>query len=120
MLKPAAIALLLTLGNPVTSGVAAPSFADQYARMCANVLNFLPRIVRKEQVAAVAPGTAVLLHSICRGVQLNDFGNAAGLTRTIARNPTLSQALARRGWRPDDVVGINIHGDTVDLYVHRF
>lgn len=123
MLKPLAIAAAIALVVPLAAtgpATAAPmSFAEQYARMCANMLNFVPRIVRKEQVAAIKPGTQVVLHSICRGVPLSDFGNAAGLGRTIAANPTLARALARHGWRPDDVIAVAIRGGVVDLYVHR-
>ena len=121
MLKPIAVVAALALAFPAPPVDAAPiSARDQYARMCANVLAFLPRIVRKAEVAAVKPGTQVVLHSLCRGVDLFDLGNAAGLGRTIAANPTLARALARRGWVPDDVIGINIRGGVVDLYVHRF
>jgi hypothetical protein len=114
----AALAVIAVAAAPVST--APMSAVEQYQRMCANVLNFLPRIVRKEQVAAIRPDTRVVLHSICRGVDLFDFGNAAGLGRTIAANPTLARALSRHGWRPDDVVGIAIRGSVVDLYDHRF
>jgi hypothetical protein len=120
MLKPIAVLAALALAIPAAPALAGPMRVADDASMCANVLNFLPRIVRKEQVTAVRPGARVVLHSICRGEDLFDFGNAAGLGRTIAANPTLARALARQGWRADDVVGIAIRDGAVDLYVHRF
>ena len=74
MLKPLIIAALLAAGT-------VPTFAQstQYERMCGNVLNILPRIVRPQAVLAVPSGASVTIHQICTGVQLNDFGNAAGL-----------------------------------------
>ena len=114
MLKPLIIAALLAAST-------VPTFAQstQYERMCGNVLNILPRIVRPQAVLAVPSGASVTIHQICTGVQLNDFGNAAGLGRYIAQNRALSHALARQGYRPDDVVGVQIDGDAVQLYVHR-
>ncbi|MDO8360796.1 MAG: hypothetical protein Q7T08_12260 [Devosia sp.] len=114
------IVALAALSLTIPAPMAAPlSPAEQYARMCANVLNFVPRIVRKSTVAAIGGDRPIVLHSICRGVEMTDFGNAAGLTRTIAANPVLRRALARYGWRPDDVISIDPTGETVHLYVHR-
>lgn len=113
----AVLALSAALAAPPVLG--APSALSKYEEMCPDVLEFLPRIVRKEAVSAVGPSAHVSLHTVCRGVQMTTFGNAGGLGRTIARNPTLAAALARAGWRADDVVGIQIVGDRVDLYVHR-
>jgi hypothetical protein len=119
MLKPLVALTVLALALPATSSIAASSALEEYQRSCANVLNFLPRIVRKSAVAAIPEDAHVVVHSICRGVPLNDFGNAAGLTRTIAANPALVAELARWGYRPDDVIAIQINGDSVQLYVHR-
>ena len=110
----ALIALLLT-----AAPAGATFMVDPYAENCANFTNLLPRIVRKETVAAVDDDYSVSVRPFCRGVQFNDLGNAAGLTRTIANNDTLADALAERGWRPDDVMFIVITGDRVDLWVHR-
>lgn len=113
-----AIAAALSLAVP-----AGPAHAQLgiYRGTCSGSLfDSLPRIVRKDAVAAVGPGARVTVREYCHGLQLNDLGNAAGLTHTIANNPTLLAALRRHGWVPDDVVGINIRGDHVDLYVHRY
>jgi hypothetical protein len=108
-------ALALSLAVPVT-----PVFAqDDEARQCANIFNFLPRIVRREAVAAIGPDAKVTIHPICTDLQMITFGNAAGLSKTIAANPTLTEALARHRWRPDDVTAMNIRGNSVDLYVHH-
>jgi hypothetical protein len=118
MLK-TALVLCLSVGLTAPAAIAASSVAEQYARMCGNVLELLPHIVRKSAVAAIGEDAGIVLHPICRGVQMTTFGNAGGLTRTIARNPTLTAVLADAGWRPDDVIGIQISGERVDLYVHR-
>ena len=125
MLKPlifAAAALTLSAPAVATSSPAlAQTFETSgYPQCNAGIFNFIPSIVRRDAVAAVKPGTNVSVHQICRGYELNDFGNAAGLTHTIAANPTLSRALASWGWRPDNVVGINILNDrSVILYVYQ-
>jgi hypothetical protein len=118
MFRIIAIAALLSFAAP-----AVPAYAQLgiYDGTCSgSIFNFLPRIVRKDAVAAIGPDAHVTVREYCRHLQLNDLGNAAGLTRTIANNPTLLTALRRHGWVPDDVVGINVHGNNVDLYVHRY
>jgi len=119
MLKTLAIVAAIGLALP-----AAPAFADAredyLAQICRGVLAGQPRIVRKEAVAAIGPGARVSIHPLCTGIDIQDLGNAAGLGKAIAANPTLRAALARRGWRGDDVTGIVINGNSVALYVHRF
>jgi len=121
MLKPlAALAIALIAAAPALPASAQlfnPS--DAYKRSCANVLNLLPRIVRKSEVAAIPDGAHIVLHNICSGVEMTDFGNAAGLRKTIAANHALSQALGARGYRADDVVALAIDGGSVQAYVHR-
>ncbi len=115
-----ALAVALSLAVPAIPAVAQQPMFSPTGTCSGAIFNFLPRIVRKDAVAAIGPDTHVVVHEYCRGLQLNDLGNAAGLTRTIANNPTLRAALDHYGWVPDDVVGINIHDTTVDLYVHRY
>lgn len=118
MFRIVAIAAALSLAAP-----AAPAYAQLgiYRGTCSgSIFDVLPRIVRKEAVAAIGPDARVTVREYCHGLQLNDLGNAAGLTHTIANNPTLNAAIRRYGWVPDDVVGINIRGSNVDLYVHRY
>jgi hypothetical protein len=120
MLKPLIASALIAVSLAATAVPAnAESALEQYKRSCANVLNFLPRIVRKSTVAAIPDDAHVSLHFICTGVELNDFGNAAGLGPTIAANDALRHALARWGLRADNVISIQITGNTVQLYVHR-
>ena len=118
MIKAIAMLAALALVIPAAPAFAASNRGD-YQASCANVLNFIPRIVRKETVRAVAPDARVTLHGVCTGVDLFDFGNAGGLGKTIWANPTLRKALSRHGLRADDVVGINVRGNSVDLYIHR-
>jgi len=115
MLKPLLVAALLA-----TSAVPTIAQADDsaYQRMCGNVLNTLPWIVSKAQVAAIPRDASVSVHPVCLGVALNDFGNAGGLVKPIAASPALARALAQWGYRADDVVGIVINGTSVQLYVH--
>ncbi|RYE08908.1 MAG: hypothetical protein EOP22_11300 [Hyphomicrobiales bacterium] len=109
MLRPALIALLVAAAPlPAVAAECQPAFA-----------NFLPQIVRKEAIAAIDGSYEVRLWSFCRGVPFNDSGNAGGLTRTIAANDVLVEALAARGARPDDVRFVRILDHTIDLWVHR-
>jgi hypothetical protein len=117
MLKPLLIAALIAVG--ATPAMADSNALQQYEHQCGNVLNILPRIVRKEAVAAIPGDAQVSVHNICTGVQLGSFGNAVGLTQTIAANRALEGALRQWGYRADDVVGIEIDGNAVQLYVHR-
>ena len=125
MLKPLTLAATaLALAVPVTASTVPAASAHMFGTSSlecpAGIFDFIPRIVRKDAVAAIQPGAHVSVQQICAGFQLNDLGNAAGLTRTIAANPTLSGALARSGWRPDNVVGIQIVGSgSVILYVYQ-
>ena len=119
MLKILAITAAIGLALPAAP-VLADAREDYLAQICRNILANQPRIVRKEAVAAIGPGTRVSIHPLCTGIDIQDLGNAAGLGKAIGANPTLREALARRGWRSDDVTGIVINGDSVVLYVHRF
>jgi hypothetical protein len=121
MLKALAAALtVLMLAASFTPASAAPMTDLQYLKgLCAGAVDNLP-VVRKQTVAAIGAGTSVSVRSICRGINLSTVGNAGGLGKTIDANPTLRAALATRGWRGDDVVGIRISSGNVVLYVHRF
>jgi len=121
MLKPLiAAALAATLALPALPAVAAAPTAEQlFERSCANVLNLLPRIVRKSQVAAIPDDATITLHPICFGVPMSDSGNASGLGRAIAANTALSRELRRWGFSPDDVIALAINGNSVQVYVHR-
>jgi hypothetical protein len=115
-----AIALLVAGTSAPLAQPQSPLTPEQiYQRSCGNILNLLPRIVRKDAVAAIPADARVNLHRVCAGVQLNDFGNAAGLGHAIAANAALRAALAHWNYRADDVVGIAIEGNSVQLYVHR-
>jgi hypothetical protein len=99
---------------------AVPAFADTPAQLaCKSALEGQRTIVRKEAVRAVDHSYRVSIVPFCMGIQLNDFGNAAGLGKTIGSNPVLAAALARHGWRADDVTSIAINGNWVRLYIHR-
>ncbi len=120
MFKTIAIAAVLGAGFavPATSGLAANS-PDYLVNACRSSLDGMRTIVRKETVRALGPGTRVSVIPFCMGVQFNDFGNAAGLGKTIGANKVLAAALSRSGWRADDVTSIAINGNYVRLYVHR-
>jgi hypothetical protein len=120
MVRIFALAAALSLAVPAVPAYAQQSMFTPNGTCSAGVFNFLPRIVRKDAVAAIGPEAHVTVREYCHGQQLNDLGNAADLTRTIANNPTLNAAIRRFGWTPDDVVGINIRGNNVDLLVHRY
>jgi hypothetical protein len=119
MLKPFIIlALFAAMTAPVLAVPPSPTPEQTYQRMCGNVLNLLPQIVPKADIAAIPDDARVVLHTICTGVDLNSLGNVAGLVKTIGANRALHRALADGGYSVDDVVGISINGETVQLYVH--
>lgn len=105
--------LLATLAVPFLAVPAAAADCNP------GFISFLPQIVRKEAVAAVDESYSVRLWSFCRGKEFHGLGNAAGLTRTIATNGYLREALAERGARPGDVRFVRIVGQTIDMWVHR-
>jgi len=119
MLKTLVISGLV--GAALAAALPAPAFADTPLEIrCRGALSFMANtIVRKETVRAIGADARVRVSPFCMGVQINDFGNAAGLGKTIGANPVLARALARRGFRSDDVTNITINGDSVTLYVHR-
>jgi len=121
MLKP--ILLIALLAAAATPALAQPKPGltpeQLYQRSCGNVLGMLPQIVPKRDVAAIPDDANVVFHRVCTGVDLNSFGNVAGIGKAIEANSALRRALERWGYRVDDVVGIQINGDTVQLYVHR-
>ena len=70
--------------------------------------------VRKEEVRAIGKNAQVRVQTFCMGIGPIDFGNASGLGKTIGANPVLAAALARRGFRADDVTSISIYGNSCD------
>ena len=90
MLKVAAITALT--GAMLALSVPLPAMADTGVEtVCRGALsNMSGTIVRKDTVRALGPSTRVYVMPFCMGVQLNDFGIAAGLGKTIGANPVLS------------------------------
>jgi len=119
MFKIAATTVLM--GTMLALSLSFSAQADTRAEtVCRGSLsNMSGTIVRKDTVRAIGRGTHVYVMPFCMGVQLNDFGNAAGLGRAIGANPVLAAALARNGFRADEVTNIAINGNSVTLYVHR-
>lgn len=117
----------ITLAAFVAAGIAlpaAPAFAinspDYLVARCQGALEFMSsKIVRKEAVRAIGQNARVTVTPFCMGIGPLDFGNAAGLGKTIGANPVLARALARSGFRTGDVTNIQINGDRVTLTVHR-
>ena len=119
MLK--ALAIVAAVGAfalPATPVFAANS-PPALVAACRSALDGMRVIVRKETVRAVGADARVSVIPFCVGIQFDDFGNAAGLGKTIGANKTLARALQRSGWRADDVTSIAINGNNVRLYVHR-
>ena len=117
----------LILAGPVAMALAlpaAPAFAINsppgLVAECQSALDGMRYpIVRKESVRALGPETRVHVMPFCMNIGPLDFGNAAGLGKTIGDNPVLVRALSRAGFRADDVTNITIRGNSVTLYVHR-
>jgi hypothetical protein len=112
-MRAAYIAVLLLLAVP------APALAINPP--CAAFGEFLPRAVKKSLVASVDESWTIELRTFCRGYVLDDYGNAAGLTRTIANNSVLAAAIkdADPFARPDDVIYIRIVDKWITLWLHR-
>ena len=109
MLRPLlAIALILAASAADAAPQCDPSFASG-----------LPRVVRKEALAAVDSSYTLRFWQFCKGRDFFDLGNAATLTRTIAANPLLIGPIEAKGWRADDVKFIRIQNGIVDLWLHR-
>ena len=118
MFKAIAIVAAFTIAVPVVPALAANS-PPALVAACQSALEGQPRIVRKEAVRAIGKGAHIYVVPFCIGIQVDQFGNAAGLGKTIGANPVLAAVLKRHGWRADDVTGIVITGNSVRLYVHR-
>ena len=114
-------ATTVQMGTMLALSLPLPAMADTRAEtVCRGALSDMGNtIVRKDTVRALGPSTRVYVMPFCMGVQLNDFGNAAGLGKTIGANPVLAAALASSGFRADEGTNIRINGNTVTLYVHR-
>ncbi len=117
MIRTLTIAALVAAGLSATPVLAANNSPDALVNACRSSLQ--TTIVRKQAVQAIGKDARVSVIPFCMGVQFMDFGNAAGLGKTIAANPVLARALKRAGWRADDVTSIAINGNYVRLYVHR-
>lgn len=109
-----ALGLAAVPATPVFAANSPPYLVDS----CRSQLQRMDTIVRKQTVAAVGPSAHVSVIPFCIGVQVDQFGNAAGLGKTIGANRTLARALARSGYKADDVTSITIRGNSVQLYVH--
>ena len=81
--------------------------------------SLLPRIVKREAVAAVDASYEIHLWQFCSGREFHDLGNAAGLIGTIAANPLLADPIRRKDWRVDDVKFVRIENGRADLWLHR-
>ena len=79
MFKVAATTALI--GGLLALSLPLPAAADTPAEtVCRGALsNMSGTIVRKDTVRALGPSTRVYVMPFCMGVQLNDFGTAAGL-----------------------------------------
>jgi len=83
------------------------------------VLNLLPRIVRKSEVAAIPDGAHIVLHNILLRRRDDRFRQRRGAAQNHRGQHALSQALGAQGYRADDVVALAIDGGSVQAYVHR-
>jgi hypothetical protein len=109
MLRPALLAaLILAAPAAAIADDCEPGFAS-----------LLPRVVKKEAVAAVDQSYEINFWQFCKGREFHDLGNAAALTRTIAANPYLAGPIEQKDWRVDDVKFVRIENGRVDLWLHR-
>ena len=119
---PIAAACLMGLSLPAFAQSHEPSKENGQAtkesdKSCAAELNFLPKIVTKEEIDAVKTDAKINVLPICEGVKYSDFGNVGDLDKTLAGNQTIEAALTAQNLKAENVVGINILPNSVDLYV---
>ncbi len=120
MIRAIAIAGVLAGLSFTASPVLADNDPPGVVARCQSALDAMSgQTVRKETVRALGKGTRVNVIPFCMGVGTLSFGNASGLGKTIGANPVLAAALARSGFRADDVTNITVQGSSVRLYVHR-
>ena len=112
------VALAAALALPAAP-VLANNNPPEVVAGCQSALDAMSsHIVRKEAVRAIGGNARVHVQTFCMGIGPIDFGNASGLGKTIGANPVLAAALARSGYRADDVTNISINGNSVTLVVH--
>jgi hypothetical protein len=90
---------------------------------CSNEMGHLRRVY-EEQLDGIEDPLRVSILPVCLsddfGLMRQD-GNAGALRQTIADNDAIIEALFRKNFKADDVVGIRMtDDDAVLLYVHPF
>lgn len=100
-----------------------PKLPNGSTYTCHNELGYLRRVY-EEQLDQIHDSNLVWVAPVCMGEDyglLRSEGNAGALRGHIADNDAIMDALFRKNFRPDDVVGIRMTGeDTVTIYVHPF
>jgi hypothetical protein len=94
----------------------------QMEKTCNGALNQLPKVPEKLVVAFDNPDGVVIVpfcdHGLGGRIAV-DADQALPLQNAIAGNLALMSALAARGYRAEDVVGIIVTNGLATLYVHR-
>jgi hypothetical protein len=90
---------------------------------CTNQLGYLRR-VHEEELDEIVDPNRVFVTPVCvqesYGMMRSD-GNAGALRQAIAANDAIQEALFRKNFLTEDVVGIQMTGDgTAVFYVHPF
>lgn len=90
---------------------------------CSDQLGYLRRVY-EEELEEIEDSQLVAVVPVCLGEDygiMRADGNAGALRQTIADNEAMMEALFRKNFGYDDVVGIRMTGDeSVILYVHPF
>lgn len=130
-LAAAAIAVMVASPVPVLTGAAyaqaacgpnhCPPNPGPSTYECSDQLGYLRRVYEAE-LAEVDDSDLVSVVPICMGESygmMRSDGNAGALRGIIADSDAMTEALFRKNFVPDDVVGIRMVGDEeVVLFVH--
>ena len=90
---------------------------------CTGELGYLRRVY-EEELDEIENPNRVAVVPVCMGESygvMRSDGNAGALRQAVANNDAMTEALFRKNFEPDDVVGIRMTDiDALILYVHPF
>ncbi|HEV7276091.1 MAG TPA: hypothetical protein VGN80_07385 [Devosiaceae bacterium] len=105
--------------TPTTYGSPEDPESSTSTYSCSDELGYLRRVYAGE-LAPVQDPTQVWVTPICVGDSMfRTDGNAGSIRSAIASNDAMLEALQRKAFTPENVVGVRMIGeDKVTLYVH--
>lgn len=109
--------------RPCTAGPQCPTSGSSETYECSDEMGYLRRVY-EDDLEEIENPLRVAVVPVCEGQPygvMRADGNAGTLRQVIADNDAMVEALFRKKFESDDVVGIRMTGDeSVILYVHPF